>query len=183
LRRYRTYSDLSTGERSFVRLQRSLSLLNFLDPALLGFDALEWGKLRFFAHVRHLPTSFGHVLSVDGLFSANRVDWALSAQNFFNQSHWFPGLVAELWRYPVSVGLAQPLRLSARAGAWLQPKEQRYVTGRAQFGAMSAFRVGLGHRRFEPFVEVEAKSAGWVAGILTDEPLLSLRTGLGYCGL
>jgi hypothetical protein len=181
LRRYRTYSELTDDERRYLGMQRTLSLLNFLDPALLGITEFRTGGLRFSGHVRHMPTSFGHLLALDGFFSSGRTDWFLSAQQFFNRSHWFPGLLAELWRFPVPTGLGPKLRLSAQLGGWLQPKDQLFATSQARIGGMSSLRIGLsGSLGLEPYVELQAKSAGWAAGILTNDPTVTVRTGVGY---
>jgi hypothetical protein len=181
LRRYRTFSELTDGERSYLGMQRTLSLLNFLDPALLGITEFRAGGLHFSGHVRHMPTSFGHLLALEGFLSSGSTDWFLSAQQFFNRSHWFPGLVAELWRCPIPTGLGPKLRLSVQLGGWLQPKDQLFATSQARIGGLSSLRIGLsGARGLEPYVEVQAKSAGWAAGILTNDPIVTVRTGVGY---
>ncbi len=181
IRRYRTYAELPDDERRYLRTQRAMSFLNFLDPALWGIRELYLGPLRLNGHVRHMPTSFGHAISLDGFFSMGRLDWFLSIQNYFNQAHWYPGIVAELWRYPVPTRLGPQLLISVRAGAWLQPKDQLFATSSAQPGAMGALRFGLfGSHGLEPYVELESKTAGWVAGILTQDPVASVRMGIGY---
>ncbi|HEY5961973.1 MAG TPA: hypothetical protein VIV60_35690, partial [Polyangiaceae bacterium] len=180
VRRYRTWSELGSRERRYLWNQRNLALLNFLDPMLLGFDAFELGDMRFNAHVRHLPTAFGHEVSLDGFFELRKWKLFLSAQQFFNYQHWFPGVAAQLYRYPFPIAADRSLSVSATGNLWLQPEGQRFFTSRPELGGMLRARLDLsGPRTLEPFMEVDAKTSGWVAGIGALEPSMSLRLGVG----
>jgi hypothetical protein len=180
IRRYRTWSELDAQEKQYLGQQRSLSLLNFLDPTLLGYSAFEFGKARYNAHLRHVPTSFGYVVSLDGFFASEQLALFVSAQNFFNYEHWFPGLSAQLWRMPIPVTASRALSVSMTLNGWLQPAEQRFFTAEPELGGMARLRLDLaGPQTFEPFVEVDGKTAGWVAGVMALDPAYSLRFGVG----
>lgn len=181
IRRYRTWSELDEREQRYLSTQRNLSLLNFLDPALVGFSSFELGHLRFNAHVRHMPTSFGQIVAVDGFFEYERLRWFLSAQNFFNYEHWFPGILAQLWRYPISSWSDRELTLSIALNGWLQPAQQRFTSATTELGGMARFRLDFsGPRTLVPFVEIDAKTRGWAAGIVALEPSASMRLGVGW---
>jgi hypothetical protein len=106
--------------------------------------------------------------------------WFASLQQFFNYEHWFPGVAAQLYRYPFRITGDRSLSVSAMGNLWLQPEGQRFLTSRPQLGGMLRVRLDLsGPHTLEPFLEVDAKTSGWVAGIAALEPSLSLRLGVG----
>jgi hypothetical protein len=180
IRRYRTWSELDAREKSYLGRQRTLSLLNFLDPMLLGFSAFEVGGLRFNGHVRYMPTSFGDEISLDGFFDVTDLKLFVSAQNFFNYGHWSPGVAVQVWRYSIPFHGNRAFTVTAAANAWLQPKEQQFMTSTRELGGLARLRLGIaGPRTFEPFLEVEGKSRGWAAGVVTLEAGYALRLGVG----
>lgn len=180
IRRYRTWSELDAREKAYLSRQRTLSLLNFLDPMLLGFSDFEAKGLRFNGHVRYMPTSFGDEVSLDGFLDTRDVKLFVSVQNFFNYQHWSPGILAELWRYPILLYGNRALNASVAVNGWLQPDEQRFMTAKRELGGRGRLRLSLaGPHTFEPFVEIDGKSRGWAAGVVALEPSYSLRVGVG----
>ena len=167
IHRYILVSQLSRQERDYLDLQSKLYLLNALDPALFGFSGFwvraPWDgqPLRFNLAVRHELTPFGFVVELDGLFREDPIRLALSLRTYVNNELGFPGLEASLWRLP----LTEVLSGSARVGLWLQPKNQLFRDKDALPGGLLALRLDA--RVVEPvslYVEVEGKTAGWVAG-------------------
>lgn len=180
IRRYRTWSELTGREQGYLGQQRSLSFLNFLDPTLLGFSDFQMGRLRFNAHIRHVPTSFGHEIALDGFLEVDQLRLFVSAQNFFNYEHWFPGLSAQLWRYPFPVYGNRSLAVSMTLNGWLQPDDQRFFASMPELGGLARLRLDLsGPNTVEPFLEVDGKSRGWAAGVLALEASCSVRLGIG----
>jgi hypothetical protein len=71
------------------------------------------------------------------------------------------------------------LAVSPRLGVWLQPEGQRFRTSDADAGALASLRVRAGvSRRIGAFAEVEAKTAGWVAGVPHLDGNVALRLGV-----
>jgi hypothetical protein len=182
--RYRKNSALTPDEQGYLRRTFYLSLLNFIDPALLGVDALtiktsRGAPWRWNFHVRHTPTSFGSAADLDVLMQRSDYNFFLTLHSYFNRSHYFPGVTAEVLRFPLDLVVGLPVSASARLGAWLQPKDQGFETASMRPGGLAALRLGYGAtRQVEPYVEVEAKSEGWVAGSVFLTPNVSGRLGL-----
>jgi hypothetical protein len=182
--RYRKLEDLSEDERHYLRQQVRLSLLNFIDPYLLGIYGLNIAReasppLILNLALRHLPTSFGYVIRADVALRLGPWKALLQQQNYVNGQRWLPGLDLALLRYPVWQGRAGALDVSGRLAGWLQPARQRYDEDDAQAGGLLGLRLALTlHPRLAPYLEVEAKSAGWVVGNVALERDLSVRAGL-----
>ncbi len=173
--RYRKYGNGTAEEQRYLRTQFGLSLLNFLDPALLGVVAFTTGGLRWNTHVRYMPTSFGSTLDLDAFLQKGVLGLFVSAHTYTNHERLFPGLTAEILRFPVGRGV----HVGGRVGAWLQPAQQGFFDRTSRPGGLLGLKVGYaGSPLAEPYVEVEAKTAGWVAGNVSLEPAFVFRTGL-----
>lgn len=185
IERYTANRDLTTRERGHVNMMAGLSLLNFLDPALVGIDAFNvrvgsrQQPLRFNGHVRHTPTAYGHAVNLEAYGQYGDINVFAALDTGLNRQSVFPGLRAELHRFPLDLVIGLPISVSARAGVWLQPRDQRFETSSHVPGALGALRVAYSSSRsFEPYVEVEGKSAGWVAGQAWLGSNASVRAGL-----
>jgi len=184
--RYRGYSQLSPAEQRFTRKQFWLSFLNFADPNLIGFRhfRLPWPvrgeAVDFNAALRFIPAVFGYDLRLD-LF-AQRARWQnllVSLHGYFNHGGPLPGLEVSVHRWPVGHLGGAPLELGGRVAGWLQPERLRYDSDGVDVGGLVTVRAGVGlARACEPYVEVEAKSKGWVTGSVFLESNVSARMGL-----
>ncbi len=185
VRRYRKRSDLSGEERSYQEQQLALSFLNYLDPALLGLDwfTAEVGErrlpLRFNGRVRHMAAPFGQTINLEAYGQYRDYNVALGFQGGMNRKQFFPGISGELHRFPLDLVIGKPITVSARASLWLQPGEQRFREARYRPGALGSLRLAYAFSTaFEPYVEVEGKSAGWVPGNVWLDANVSARAGL-----
>jgi hypothetical protein len=181
VRRYLGHSELTSAEQGQIKRAFSLSLLNFADPALIGVDAFSIGHsgTRVNGHLRYLPAPFGSAVDLDVFAQITSFNVFVSLHSFVNRANYFPGLSAELHRFPLDLVIGLPFSVSARAGLWLQPQDQAFDTGSGALGALGALRVGYSAtREWEPYAEIEHKSIGWVAGNAWLEPVTSVRLGL-----
>ena len=182
INRYIRWSDLSADEKSFLRLQGRLAFLNLLDANLLGVSGFALGKGenagRGNVSVIHLLTSFGYTVDANVFMSRRGTDLFAALHNYFNGERWFPGIELERLRQPVSLAGRRWL-LSSRGAVWLQPRNQEFRTTRARPGALVALTLAPGKARgLRPFVQVEAKTEGWVAGNVHLGPGVNVRIGI-----
>lgn len=184
--RYRSYSQLAPEEQAYLRRQTKLSLLNFLDPNLLGIQRIRWpwssagAPVDFNLAVRHLPAAFGYDVRTD-VFVRRGESWRalLRLHAGFNRVGLFPGVELEVLRMPVAAVAGAPLVIDARGSVWLQPEHLRYDSDRRIPGGLASVRASWGGvRTIEPYLEIEAKTGGWVAGDVYLDRNLSVRTGL-----
>jgi len=167
IRRYRSADDLTSHERSYLKRQLALSFLNFLDPQVLGIDAFTLGaSTRLNANIRYEPTSFGSDASANLMLSRGALGALgalVTAHAYGNDGHIFPGVSAELVRYPLHLTDDVAVMVSGRLAAWQQPRGQRFATQDADTGGLAGLRIGLPLYGIEAYADLQVKSAGWVA--------------------
>jgi hypothetical protein len=180
--RYRKFADLAPEEQRYLKAQRNLSLLNVFDPALLGIVRFPGGQLGdgrawdFSANVRHELTPFGYDVSLQGFWRLAPVGVFARFHGYANHDRFFPGLDVELVRLPVGIA-GVPASLSARGAVWLQPSEQRFFGKDTQVGGLAGARLALDAWLVAPYLELEAKSAGWVPGNPYLDRAVTIRLG------
>lgn len=184
INRYRKFSDLNSEEQKFIQDQAVLSWTNLLDPNLLGFQYFTGSspfsgrEFRWNMTARHHMTSFGHTL--DGNVFIRQSPWNLLfiVHNYFNHERYFPGLETQILRYPIS-WLDRSFKISGRLAIWEQPASQEFRASPSAPGALASLTIAYAYSpTFEPYLEIERKSAGWVAGNVYLDPNTSFAMGL-----
>ena len=181
--RYIKPEDLTPRELNYLRRQGYLQLLTLVDPFLFNARSFTLTSpfnhrpMRVNANLGHWLTSFGQTVDANIFLEQDEVKLFVVVHTYVNDRKWLPGIDAELLDYPLQV-LGQRVLVSPRAALWLQPDRQRFDSARARPGgllAVKAHRRGSG--RWGGYVEVEAKSAGWVAGRVDLDANVSVRVG------
>lgn len=178
--RYISWSDLSGAERSYLRRQRDLSLLNLIDPFLFKHDSIsvDDSALRWNATLRHHLTAFGYSIDANLFLHTPQIDTVLIIHNYRNRRHAFPGISVELQRLPIKT-YAIPFNMSITASVWQQPQQQSFDTNKGALGGQIAARfVYPLQAQWRTYIETDWKTAGWVAGNVYLDANTSLRAGL-----
>jgi hypothetical protein len=182
VQRYFAFSQLPANAQNYLNRQVTLSLLNFLDPNLAGFNAfrvrVDGTPIRFNALVRHEPTPFGTDSQLHGFFQRGPLKLEGTLHLYANESNAFPGVSGELWRLPVHVTPRVTPVVSMRGGFWLQPTLQRFDAAGARAGGLLALRVAYPLGALEPYVEAMGKTPGWSPGEVALDAAASVRAGL-----
>jgi len=184
INRYIKYDDLTDEEKDYLNRNYKLSYVNLIDPILFGFESFtathpfNQQAFRWNATLRHHLTSFGYSIDANFFYQQQSVNAMAIVHNYFNKSHFFPGLELALLRFPISL-FDTRLPFSVRASLWLQPKEQQFLTDESELGGIATVKFHLPARQtWETFVEMEAKTQGWVAGNVYLGRNLSVRLGV-----
>lgn len=184
INRYIKYDDLTVDEQDYLKDNLKLSLLNLVNPFLYRFDyftatnPFNENPFQWNASLRHHLTSFGYSVDANLLFKQNSVNAIAIIHNYFNKSHYFPGLELVLIRFPIKVN-AWRWPLSVRTAFWLQPKEQMFFTDESELGGIATIKLNIPTQtNVESYIEVEAKTDGWVAGNVYLQNDVSLRLGI-----
>ncbi len=171
---------VSDGERSYMQLMLGLSLVNFLDPFILGIRSFESDtssgrKVRWNAAVRALPTPFGQDVRLDFFLKTERRGFLFSAHNAFNSRSYFPAIEGE-WRDHLPIGVDVQLR----SGFWFQPEAQSFRSATHRPGGRIGLRVGVpfANARVVGYADAEGKTAGWVLGSPFLDANVTVTTGL-----
>lgn len=181
--RYVLTTDLTADERRYLRREGRLAFLNFLDPNLIGFNgftvrtSIGGTPLRANVAMRHLLTSFGHVVDANVFLKGAPTNVFIVLHAYANHDRTFPGAEVQVIDYPIAAG-GRSVEVSPRLAVWAQPDAQQFRTRDARAGALAALRVrGPLTRRIGVVAEVEGKTVGWAAGVVQLEPAVNLRLG------
>jgi hypothetical protein len=181
--RYIKPSDLNSRELNYLKKQGWLQLINFISPMLYSNGSLKSRRpfmqgIEYNFAFRHLLTSFGHVIMANFFFQKSKYNLILAYHHFQNQSNHFPGIEAELFDFPVKMG-NNNLYLTLRGMFWTQPSGQSFTASKMQPGGLLSIRTHFPvHKTWYPYLELEQKSHGWVAGNVFLDPNFSVRMGV-----
>jgi hypothetical protein len=174
-------TDLQDHEQQYLKTRAMLSLLNLASPMTFGIRSIPLGRdsgLEGNFALRHLYTSFGTDLSINVYLKQRPFNWVFALHLYQNYAHPFPALEARLVDYPVNFGKLA-LYISPRLMIGMQPANHDFKTKYADFFGLLGGRVDFSvSKHFLPYVELTAKTDGWVAGNEYLERNVSLRLGL-----
>ena len=178
INRYRKFSDLSKGEKDFLRLQSQLTWLNLVDPFIFGYES--FGSSPWNANLGHDLTPFGYTVDVN-LFRT----WPMGAKSlatlhvFRNGVRSFPGFDFERQVSPAAAQMMDSRLLSYRFGIWQQPKGLRFDTAEGTLGGLigAKFRL-LTVREVDLYTELLHKTQGWVPGVVKLDHGTNVQVGV-----
>lgn len=171
--------DLSNEEIKYLNKMGKLQYLNFISPAMIGVSRIKVGKQSSFSFaIRHLLNSFGYDLGADLFINKKGSQWFIGLHSYHNKNKFFPGIEIEKPSFKMAMGKIKT-EFQARAMLWLQPKDQSFTTTKSEAGGLLQLRSNFPFSKtFSMYSELEAKTAGWVAGNPYLTKNLSLRMGI-----
>lgn len=180
INRYIKPSQLADEARSYLQRQGNLQWLNLLSPHLFGFPKIKLKSAENGNHygsfaVRHLLTPFGNDISLDLFYQTPRNNFFVALHNYNNLNNSFWGLEISIFDKPI---LNEKLRMTPRTLIWVQPNDQSFTTSQGRLGGLLGLRSSYSLGVFNPYVEIEAKTKGWVMGNVFLEENVSINLGL-----
>ncbi|CAN5396315.1 hypothetical protein BH09GEM1_BH09GEM1_27760 [soil metagenome] len=183
INRYVKASDLTPQEHDFLEREGRLQLINLLDPNLFAFGGVtvrdRWRNtdMRVNVSASHYLTSFGHTIDMNVFLREGAANVFVALHRYTNGARSMPGVDVQVLDAPVTVA-GRELVVSPRAALWMQPLDQAFRTTASQVGGLVSLRIRPATAaRMSSFVELEAKTAGWVAGTVQLDRNVSVRIG------
>lgn len=156
------YSDLTGEEQDYLKRQKNLALLNFINPSIFCINRIHTGDnstISFF--FQYYPTHFGNDISLVVPLKTSGNNWVIAFHNYNNRTSSFAGIELGIFERP----LHPKCNVTLLVHGWSQPENQDFfayegttggaVYARADYLITPAFRIS---------VAAQAKSKGWVAG-------------------
>jgi hypothetical protein len=170
IRRYRVTTDLNTEELDYLKKMGKLQYLNFVSPQMVFINSIRLNDdTRFNFSLFHYLTSFGYDLGGNVFLEYQNQKIFFAIHNYHNLNHSFYGLEAQLLDKELEI-YRRKLTITPSFHVWTQPKDQEFRTSKSQLGAKVSLNVSaLLDEVWRPYIDLSAKSAGWVAG----DPYLS----------
>jgi hypothetical protein len=178
--RYIKTTDLTSQELSYLKKQGYLQWLNCLSPMLFGFRTIRLSKNGLYGNmaIRNFLTSFGNDISCNIYLKNHDYNFFAAYHHAQNYEHAFPAIELQLIDYEKNLGTST-LLLSPRVMMGLQPLDQDFDTSSGSFLGLAECKLELITKGFiHPYIEVSAKTKGWVAGNEFLNANLSGRIGI-----
>jgi hypothetical protein len=94
----------------------------------------------------------------------DKFNFVAAYHNYRNYGHTFPAIEVEMIDYPIQIGNFN-MFLSPKIMIGMQPKEQNFFTSKVEFFGLIGTRADFQINRYLfPYLEITAKTGGWVAG-------------------
>jgi hypothetical protein len=174
------FSDLSSDAQDFLKKQKTLSLINFINPAIFFVNRIkvnDYFSFNFFA--QYAPTHFGNSAALYVPFKIKQGNYLVAAHNYTNKNKTWWGIEAGIYDYKPLAN--KKIQFSTLLSVWQQPKNQSYYDEESAVGGSlqvdASYKVS---KNFSAFASVIGKTKGWVAGSPYLNDNLSLRAGINY---
>ncbi|MBN1464298.1 hypothetical protein JXA02_00960 [candidate division KSB1 bacterium] len=129
--RYTAYDDLTAAERKYVNRLGYRSLLNLLNPLIIGVHRFRLTSTTYLnAGLGHAMAPFGDFIDENVWLTLKSLNISFYARQFQNRENWLPGFGAQLH----DVRLLRQLSMSLAAHFWRQPENFDFNTAAAFTG-------------------------------------------------
>jgi hypothetical protein len=134
--------------------------------------------LQFNFSGRYFPTSFGSQVGLEFYFKTPDFNLFLAPHINQNKNNTFLGIEAMIYEKPVKIG-KQRFLATGRVILDAQPKNQNFTENVSTFtglaGGQVSWRIG---KIWYPYIALEGKTRGWVAGNVFLAQQASLKVGV-----
>lgn len=174
------FADLSAEAQDYLKKQKSLSLINFINPAIFFVNRIKVGRgfsFNFFA--QYAPTHFGNNVALYVPLKIKNANLLLAAHNYNNKSYTWWG--AEVGAFDYKPFSNKKMQLSTVLNVWQQPKNQSYYDVQSAIGG--ALQVDASYavsKNISAYASVVVKTKGWMMGSPYLNDNLSVRVGVSY---
>jgi len=163
--RYTLYTDLTAAEKDFVKRMGYRSLLNLLNPMMLGKSGYHLnGEVTVNAGLGYMLSPFGDFIDENIWLKTGGLNLLFTLRQFQNKGNWFQGIGISVIDYP----LLKKLILTLKGHYWQQPLHFDFNTSESFSGG--ALDVNLGYYFFYD-------QDSWLSGIAVDFGLIYKTKG------
>ncbi len=178
--RYIKTTDLTNEELSYLKQQGRLQWLNALSPMFFGVKSINIFNTGFSGNfsVRNFLTSFGNSISGNIYLANPTYKFHIAYHSNQNYNNSFPAIEMQLIDFEKTIN-STPFYISPRLLFGMQPLNQEFKTQKSAFLGLAECRIELkSNKIINPFIEVSAKTKGWIAGNEFLDENLSCRFGI-----
>lgn len=176
--RYIKVEDLSKDAHYYLKKQARRSFLNLLSTSLFYRNTVVLNdKYVYNVYLRHLLTSFGDDISFNYMLMGQGNRFVFKYHHASNYIRFFPALEAEWFEKYYKIGNIN-LLFTPKLLVGVQPLKQSFTTKKSAFLGNASCRIELLSNKIQPWVELDAKTEGWVAGNPYLEKNFSFKMGV-----
>ncbi|MFA6402709.1 MAG: hypothetical protein WCX31_13985 [Salinivirgaceae bacterium] len=174
------FSELSSDGQNFLKKQKSLSLLNFANPAIFLVNQINVSSdFSFLPFMQYAPTHFGNAMALYVPFTFRTNKQLLAVHSYQNSQQSYIGLQYAV--YEMKPFLNKKIAIGGTLSVWKQPEHQSYFDTNGKLGGnieiTGGYELGKG---FSTQLAIGYKTDGWMIGnaYLTEQA--NLKFGLSY---
>jgi len=170
------FSDLSSEAQSYLKKQKNLSLLNFINPAIFFINRIKLNdNFSFNLFTQYAPTHFGNDLAIFIPMKYKQFDILFSLHSYRSKNEGGFGLGGGVYNYKLSEKLESDITLNL----WNQPKaffdNTKVIGGQLDIATKYYFMSN-----FAGFISVCGKTKGWTISNPYLHDNISIQFGLNY---
>lgn len=156
------FHDLPEEAQRYLVKQKRLSLLNFLNPAIILVNRIRINEdLSILPFVQYSPTHFGNSISLNMPFTYKGDGYFLGVNRYNNYKHHYYGVDAGVYQRPLQA--LEGLKISCIVKIWKQPDS--FFGDKASWGGAVKWSVAYPVAdRLNVTVDITGKTAGWLEG-------------------
>ena len=180
-KRYTDYNDLTNKEKRFVKRVGWRSLLNLVDPLLLGKTGFKLNsKCNGNFALGYGMVPFGDYIDEHFWLTTKSVNAHFYLRQYENKNTWFPALGADLY----NISVAQNIAIDAALHGWIQPKALAFAENSGKLGTAidltGKYRVYSGTKgvkRLSLNLGMTAKTEGFLLEEMNLKRYIGFRIG------
>lgn len=170
------FSDLSSEEQSYLKKQKNLSLLNFINPAIFFINSIKINNsFSFNFFTQYAPTHFGNDIAIFIPVKYKKFDLLLNLHNYTNKTASGFGVGTGLYNYKFSEKWEADITLNF----WNQPRSY-YDYTKVLGGQISLATKYYFKNNFTGFVSLTGKTKGWTISNPYLQDNITVQFGLNY---
>jgi hypothetical protein len=173
------FSDLSSEGHDYLKKQKKLSLLNFLNPAIFLINRIKVNSgFNFIFFTQYSPTHFGNDIALYIPFQLKSSNQLLAFHNYSNNERKFMGFQYGIYNITPNSG---KLEMGGTFSIWNQPTDQGFYDESGKSGG--AFEINAGYsitNNFSVNLNAGYKTSGWMIGNPYLDQSTAVRIGIRY---
>lgn len=154
------FSDLSTEAEAYLKEQKKLSLLNFVNPAIFFINRIKIGNdfsFNFFA--QYAPTHFGNDVALYIPIKCKKYDFLFNVHNYSGKKYTGYGIGLGIYNFD----LYKRIEFDFSFNIWDQPKSFFDIKGKPGGAASLTIKYAL-FKNFVVYSSLVTKTKGWMIG-------------------
>lgn len=172
------FSDLSLEAQSYMKKQKKLSLLNFINPAIFCVNRFSADDaFAFNVFFQYVPTHFGNDISVTVPVRTKKNNLLFAVHNYNNHTEPFFGLELGL----IEKAIGNRVLVSTVVHGWVQPENQDFFALDGKKGGALDLNASVKiFKNCSAEAGITAKTSGWMIGNPYLDKNISGRIGFAY---
>lgn len=170
------FSDLSDEARDYLKSQKNLALLNFVNPAIFFINRINLSEdFSFNIFTQYAPTHFGNDIALYVPFTYRKTNLLVNIHRYSNKEDAGLGVGLGIMNFRLSDKIESDLSINY----WNQP-ESFFSNDKVNGGFINFESRYSISEKFSVFLGIDGKTKGWMIGEPALKSSYSVQAGLNF---